>query len=453
MKFNISARLVLIVLGAVLVAAVTLGTSGYISERTASINGIQRSLATIRDARFRELEAMFKVLEQDLVILAGSDRTASALVDFKSGWAAVPGQPLQALQQAYIDGNPNPTGSKHLLDRAETNGAYDDAHGTYHPDLRHFLETKGLYDIFLVDPSGDIIYSVFKESDYATNLLNGKWKDTGIADVFRAAKAGGGKGKVYNSSYSPYGPSNDAPAIFFATPVTDTGGAFLGALIFQAPSARFNEIMQDASGLGETGETYIVGPSGYLVSDTRFSGEQTALRVKSESDAVSQALSGNSGVTETTDFRDQAVMSAFRPLEVGEIRWAIIAEQTMAEIEAPLNDVLLRNALVSLAVLIVVSAIGFFVSRSVSVPIVRLTGQMRKLAEGDLDNEVTGRDRSDEIGQMANTVQVFKENAEKVRDLEEEQQRAAERAEQEKRAAMHKLAEDFERAIGSIVDD
>ncbi|MEQ9328501.1 MAG: methyl-accepting chemotaxis protein [Rhodospirillales bacterium] len=448
---SLSARLVAIVVSSVLVTAVSLGVTSYLSERTAILDGVENTLTTIRDARFQKLETMFDTLRGDMVILAGSNRTLSAFDEFGTGWQAVVGSPLDALQKSYIADNPNPAGSKHLLDEGQDNVVYDLAHGMYHPDFRLLLETKGFYDIFLVNPEGDVIYSVFKESDYATNLVRGQWKDTGLADAFRSAVSAPMAGEVYNSAYRPYAPSNDAPAIFFSTAVLKKNGDVAGVLIVQAPSARFNEIMQEAEGLGKTGETYIVGPAGYLVNDLRLSTEPTALKVKTDSEPFHKAMAGHTGIQAAVDIQGREVLSAYRPLQVGDLRWAVVAEKTLHEIESPLVDAMIRNVIVALVVLVVVSAIGFLVSRSVSVPIIRLTGVMGELAEGNLDTEVTGRERGDEIGRMADAVQTFKENAEKVRQLEQEQALAEKRAEQEKRDMMNRMADDFERNVGDIV--
>ena len=78
------------------------------------------------------------------------------------------------LQNLYIQANNNAMASKHLLDAADDGSTYSQLHKRYHPPLREFLERFGFYDIFLVDSeSGNIIYSVYKELDYATSLLDG----------------------------------------------------------------------------------------------------------------------------------------------------------------------------------------------------------------------------------------------------------------------------------------
>ena len=77
------------------------------------------------------------------------------------------------LQHKYIRANPNPLGSKHLLDSANDNSTYSNLHEKVHPIIRNYLEKFGYYDIFLVDAkTGDIVYSVFKELDFSTSLIS-----------------------------------------------------------------------------------------------------------------------------------------------------------------------------------------------------------------------------------------------------------------------------------------
>ena len=115
-----------------------------------------------------------------------------------------------------------------------------------------------------------------------------------------------------------------------------------------------------------------------------------------------------------------------------------------------------------LTLMIIISAVAaiggfliafFLVRKTVVGPINTMTMVMQKLAGGDTTAEVVGIDRSDEIGEMAGAVQVFKDNAiEKVR-LEEEQEVTTKRAEEEKRQAQLKMADDLESSVKSIVDN
>ena len=79
-----------------------------------------------------------------------------------------------AFQHAFIADNPNPLGSKHLMDKPShaERGEFAAFHAHYHPYFRNFLEKFGYYDIFLVEPeNGKVVYSVFKELDFATSLV------------------------------------------------------------------------------------------------------------------------------------------------------------------------------------------------------------------------------------------------------------------------------------------
>lgn len=92
--------------------------------------------------------------------------------------------------------------------------------------------------------------------------------------------------------------------------------------------------------------------------------------------------------------------------------------------------------------------LGTFMSK----PIVAMTSAMTRLSEGDLEAEIPAQGLKDEIGQMAESVQVFKENAIRNRDLEADQEEQNRRAEKEKRELMHQLADDFDASVGGIVE-
>jgi len=95
--------------------------------------------------------------------------------------------------------------------------------------------------------------------------------------------------------------------------------------------------------------------------------------------------------------------------------------------------------------------VAFVLGRSLSLPIRQTTEAVRQLADNDLEVEIPCRDRSDEIGDIAEAVQVFKDNAVRMRELESEKQQTEARATAEKRRAMEELASSFETSVGSVV--
>ena len=106
---------------------------------------------------------------------------------------------------------------------------------------------------------------------------------------------------------------------------------------------------------------------------------------------------------------------------------------------------------VSALVVLIVGAGVLGVGIGVVRPITAMTEVMRRLAEGDLDISIPSLRRKDEVGAMANAVQIFRDNAGRVRDLEIEQVALKQRSEAERRDAMRRVAGDFEATIGEIV--
>ncbi|HQV30268.1 MAG TPA: methyl-accepting chemotaxis protein, partial [Calditrichia bacterium] len=127
-------------------------------------------------------------------------------------------------QYYYLSSNKNPAGSKHLLDMAEDGSFYSEVHAEYHPTIREYLEHFGYYDIFLIDDkTGHIVYSVFKEVDYATSLFDGPYKNTNFARAVREAAQSNDPDFVRMVDFDRYDPSYAAPAAFIAAPIFDHG--------------------------------------------------------------------------------------------------------------------------------------------------------------------------------------------------------------------------------------
>ncbi|WP_161958788.1 methyl-accepting chemotaxis protein [Ferruginivarius sediminum] len=127
--------------------------------------------------------------------------------------------------------------------------------------------------------------------------------------------------------------------------------------------------------------------------------------------------------------------------------------QEIAEVTAgEARNAVIANAIVLLiGIALAVLAVWVVLGRVVR-PIRGITDGMRALADGNLEVELPNADRGDEVAEMSQAVEVFRQNALEVRRLEEEQKEQAKRAEEEKRRAMHELADSFESSVKGIVD-
>ena len=121
------------------------------------------------------------------------------------------------------------------------------------------------------------------------------------------------------------------------------------------------------------------------------------------------------------------------------------------DIDARMKPFAWLLGLATLGIVIVAGGVAWMIGRSITQPLARLGSRMKALAERQLDGEIPGLERGDEIGAMAATVQIFKDNAMRMRDLERSEAETQARAAADRRAAMESLAGDFERSVNGIV--
>lgn len=437
-------------------AAITLAVGvGVTSITTATKNAEHEHTEKLRALLAERATALgfyLDSIKQDIISVAASPFTIGALTDFSTAWTMLEADQTGILQRAYIEENPHPIGEKEKLDRAEAEDYYHVIHEKYHSWFRTFLRQRDYYDIFIFDLDGNLIYTVFKELDYATNLNSGQWKDSDLGNAFRAARDSKEQGSLHFFDFEAYAPSHGAAASFLSTPLFDEEGEKVGVLAFQMPIARINAVMGGRSGLGETGETFIVGQDGLMRSDSPFSESSTILKTRVENSAIASALAGVEAVTETHDYRNMALEVEALPFTFLNAKWALVAAMGLDEMRAP--DRAMRNQiiLVSFVLLVVVAAIGVFVARGITKPLTGIVNSMNKLAAGDADIAIAADTRSDEVGDMLRAVAVFRDNAIEAQRLERENAEQQQKTEAEKKVMMRGLADSFSTSVGAIVD-
>jgi len=342
--------------------------------------GVKEEPAELR----RELEAHYRkhFLPQLQANGGGQGRSAADYL------ASLSGNSL-ALQFKYIVENPNPVGAKDDLMVSPGFQIYNKVHEQWHSSFKDFLDRFGYYDIFLIDDeTGHILYSVFKEVDFATSLKDGPYANSGLAAAFRQALSDDENTSPRFIDFAKYAPSYDAPAGFIATPVY-SGGERVGVLAFQFPIDRLNNIMLERDGMGETGETYLVGEDGLMRSDSYLNPEERSVAASFanpetgsvKTAAVQQALAGNSGEAVIENYRGQPVFSAFRAITVGGLNWALLAEVDQGEALAPVYKLLWMAVIAISIVVVVVLGVAVWTANRIMKPLGKDPGELQAMAE------------------------------------------------------------------------
>ncbi|MBU2865869.1 methyl-accepting chemotaxis protein [Pacificibacter marinus] len=418
-KIKLAQKLPMVMIGLTALAICVSGVISYSHASKALLGEAEEKLSTIAEARQIEFQTWLNSIDVDIRGQATSPTVLSALRGFGEAWRVLPDDPTAYLQDVYIDQNPNIEGEKHLLDAAEDGSGYSRVHKLYHSYFRDLADEKGYYDIFVFNLDGDLVYSVFKERDYATNFIDGPFKDSGLGATVKAVIAAttdetAGEGsKIIFEDLQAYAPSHGAPAAFIGAPIVDRRGATKGVIAFQLPTARFNLVMQRTTGLGETGEAYLVGSDLKLRSAPIHAEGSSALVQTVTNQAARHALAGETGLIRETDANAEMGhahehLAAYLPIDYHGVRWGLIAEQTIDEILLPANH--LRNEMVrdGIFMIIATAVIAYLISRTISKPLTRVENSMRKVSAGDYSGDVPGIQRGDEIGGIANALDEFR---------------------------------------------
>lgn len=350
----------------------------------------------------------------------------------------MPADPVaRRLQADYIARNPYPVGQKDRMIAAPGGSRYEAAHARFHAEMKRAAETVGFYDINLMDATtGDVVYTVAKEVDFASNMYHGPFARSGFARAAQRALDPKNGGKAVMEDYSTYMPSAFAPQMFAAVPII-TDGQTVGVFVAQIDIRALNSRLTDnngwrITGQGNSGEVQLVGEDRLLRSQSRFmttDPEQylaqaqsnglpksvadqirtlgtTILYMPARNDAVELAFHNQTGVGQFLNSRGIEVVSAYGPVEVAGLRWAIQAKQDIAEAFAP-EERLRRQLLVAGGMAtIVLTFLALACAGLFTRPLRRVIGGMQSLASGGSAGpiEVRGNDEFAELARGYNAM-------------------------------------------------
>lgn len=336
-----------------LIPTITIAIVGTLMSKSAIQDQVFSKLVAVRDIKKIQIETYFEARKSDINVLAES---VHAMLDFKT--------------------------NESLVDSAHQFNVY----------FNKLIETYGYYDLFLIDEQGTIFYSAFKESDYKTNLLSGAYKDSNLAHLFTEVKSGG---DFAMSDFEPYAPSNDDPAAFIAIPISTKQGLVVVAL--QLSMERIDSVMQHRQGMGETGESYLVGSDKRMRSDSFLSPEDHSVKASFagnvenngvDTKASNLALAGEKGTKIIDDYNGNLVLSAYAPLEIYGLHWALISEIDLLEAFTVIDELFWQILIQVITSVVVIIVVAVWVSNSILKPLGGEPKEMHAIsdaiAEGDL---------------------------------------------------------------------
>ena len=502
-RLSIQSKMILLLLAVSLASIAVMSWIGYRTAREALMQSARDRLQGVRVAKTSTLKAMLESLRDQVVSISDSKAVIEGMRAFRAahrelGATAlspeesakldafyrdyfipqldknVEGTPVleqylptrpaeRYLQYHYSAANPHPYGEKQELNEAPGDvTAYGKTHADLHKFFARAVKIFGFEDMMLVDADTlDIIYSYEKTSELGTNLETGPYANTLLGSKVRAMRQQKDRDDFKIVDFEPYRPNFGRPMGFAISPVFD-GAQLTGMLVLQFPIDNFNKVLTGdfqwkEEGMGETGETFLVGPDGTMRTRSRFMYSDPesfieTLRRSSvptsvvdqierqgnvlcvlpvDSPAAQAALNGQSGIMETTDYRGEKVLSAYGPIELDSLRWGVLAEMDMAEAEAPVRAFARRVVIAAAALAGLVTIVALAVANLLTSPLRRLAEGARRLGAGETDVQVDVKSQ-DEFGELAG---VFNDMAASIKTQKENLERQV----QENQELLHSI--------------
>ena len=488
---SIRTRLMAMLLGVSLLSCLALGIIGSRYGNEIITEEVTEELQLVRASKKGEVEAYFQNIAHLATVLGQNEQIERAAVEFRLAYEQLYNEKLNAecsqalsshyekfvaklsknvevrndldiymprsvegcyLQNEYIVENPNPIGSKDVLVDPRDGTQYAEVHRRYHAYFRLLVEQFNFYDIFLIDlEKGNIVYSVFKETDFGTNLYSGPYRNSNLANLTRRLRNENDLQVATFEDFASYRPSYGAPAAFVGIPLVKNGES-VGALVFQFSVAELNRIMTfdgqwAEKGLGKSGEVYLVGEDFLMRSASRFFIEDslgyaqtlldkgarqadidrmyrygsTILQQRVRTASTMAAIEGNTDVQTADDYRGVSVISAYTPLKIQGLNWAILAEQDADEAYAPIAAFNRRIFIITAILMGLVTLIAMLLAGHFVRPIEQLLEGTRRIRNGDLlyRVDIHSNDEFDELGTAFNGM---------VEDLEHQTEHAQKQA-------------------------
>ncbi len=283
------------------------------------------------------------------------------------------------------------SGSSLLLDRLKEANYTETT-----PLLAYFMDGFGYDNVFFLSNAGSLLHEVEKVRIPEDTLqqLSKRIKSADGPVMTDLLRNGGGQA-----------------ALFMGAPVAGESSGRLGLLVFQVNAARINSLISDTAGMGETGETYLVGQDHRMRSKSRFFQEGALLHKEVRTEAVDLALKGGRGTSRIEDYRKKEVLSAYDRLNLREkfganADWAIISEIDAAEALGLLNRLGFNVVGTAVVLMMLVGVMGYFQSRMIARPINTICDRVMALDKGDFTLQVPEEQtrRNDEIGVLSKTI-------------------------------------------------
>lgn len=290
-----------------------------------------------------------------------------------------------------------------------------------------------IYDIFLIDLKGNILYTVAQESDLGDNLFKGHLADTNFSrSVYETISTGESR----FSGIERYAPSNNELSGFLTAPMLDDDGNKMGVFAIQIKLLQLYQQISATTADSQSRVHYLVDPNGLLISPITHNDEVLNKKITTQPIlhwAEQQFNSNNFSLDENVDnniyigSNQLPVIGFSQSIRIANINWLLISEINEAEALESITLLETLTLMLTGAFSLFALLAGLYLSRKIVKPITTLSKATAALSRGILRQHVNVHS-NDEIGELADTFNrmlvIRQEYADTVQNQKNDIQRA-----------------------------
>jgi methyl-accepting chemotaxis protein len=374
---DFSRKLILFTFLSTIFVSFSIAIPTYTVGKSLIFESTEKQLELIREAKKSEFLDYFNYKINDIKIIRNSFAATLGFRDMKLAFDKLAQQQggvenaKNSLRKVYMDNNPFSKENRGNLvegDKSE----YSIAHAKIMPIMSSVLKERNYYDIFLVDArTGNVLFTIAKEDDYMANLLDGKYKDSSIAKLFRnILNSSNGGSDVQIADFEPYAPSNNDIHSFIGTGVFFENKLH-AVLIFQLPIKEIGQKVRKPLLDSKNEISYLVGADFLLRNDLEEKpAESLILKKKVETETVKKAMLGETGVQILEKgLQGKPVFSSYTPIQLLGNKFALIIDTDLEESLIGYHSFQKRIIIITLIVILITLLASYWLSKSFSLPI------------------------------------------------------------------------------------
>ncbi|MBF0587494.1 MAG: cache domain-containing protein [Magnetococcales bacterium] len=237
--------------------------------------------------------------------------------------------------------------------------------------LSDFQNATGIEDLFLINREGVVIDSARSMVIQGRSLQSGPLQQSGLGRLYQRIEQSASDQRHYVEEVSLFAQAKGQPALFIAAPIYQQKQR-VGTLAIQLPYARLNALMQQKVGLGNTGETFLLGSDKKMRSDSRLQPKLRSVKASLEGSVekngvdttpAKKAIAGESGLMENLDVTRSRTYSSYGPVDVPGLKWIMVAEIDRMEVQMKMIDLRVYIFLVVSLTALIMTALLLFKGR------------------------------------------------------------------------------------------